>query len=257
MALPVRPLQKSYSPAKHSREQGFSLIEMAMVLMILGTLMGGVLVAVSQTAENGRRTTARNQLREVEAALYGFAQVNGRLPCPALHNSNGYESPIGGGTCGNAHGFVPATTLNLNGAINTDGLLLDPWQNPIRYSVAATTSPQFTDTNSIKMFFAAAGVFDPASMLRVCPSSACATGDELATMVPALIFSMGADWPSYTSANEQANAGNGSTMLGTYNIAADGDFVSAGYAEDLFDDQLVWLSPYVLFNKMISAGKLP
>lgn len=252
----VSPFQKSPSPLTRGCEQGFSLIEMAMVLVILGTLLGGVLVAVSQTTENSRRTTARNQLREVEAALYGFAQVNGRLPCPALHNTNGYESPIGGGTCSSGHGFVPSTSLNLNGTINSDGLLLDPWQNPIRYSVAATTYPRFTDKDSIKMFFAAGGIFDPANMLKVCPSSACTAGGELATMVPALVFSMGADWADYTSANEQANAGNGST-LGAYNIATDGEFVAADYAEDLFDDQLVWLSPYVLFNKMISAGKLP
>src|SRR5688500_2018312 len=114
-------------------EKGFSLIEMAMVLMIIGTLMGGILVAVSQTTENSRRATARNQLREVETALYGFAQLNGRLPCPALHDSNGIEDPDGGGGCTRSNGFVPSATLNLNGAVNADGLLLDPWGNPLRY----------------------------------------------------------------------------------------------------------------------------
>src|SRR5688572_9709541 len=176
MALIVRFEMKIDTSMSRGCERGFSLIEMAMVLVILGTLLGGVLVAVSQTAENGRRTTARNQLREIESALYGFAQVHGRLPCPALDNSNGYESPLGGGTCNSNHGFVPATTLNLNGAINTDGLLLDPWQNPIRYSVAGTTTPEFTDDDSIRDFFDGGGIFTPANMLRVCPSSACAAG---------------------------------------------------------------------------------
>jgi hypothetical protein len=217
-----------------------------------------VLVAVSQTTENSRRVTARNQLREVETALYGFAQINGRLPCPARHDSNGNEHPVGGvGGCTSANGFVPSTTLNLNGAVNPDGLLVDPWGNPLRYSVATTTSPAFTDKNSIRNFFTAGTQLVQTNMLKVCSSSACASGSELATMLPALVISMGADWASYTSANEQANAGNGSTMLGTYNVAPDNEFVSAEYAEDQFDDQLVWLSPYVLFNKMISAGKLP
>src|SRR5688572_3297209 len=162
MALIVRFEMKIDTSMSRGCERGFSLIEMAMVLVILGTLLGGVLVAVSQTTENGRRTTARNQLREIEAALYGFAQVNGRLPCPALHNSNGYESPLGGGNCANSHGFVPVTTLNLNGAINSDGLLLDPWQNPVRYSVAATATPRFTDRTSIETFFAAGTAFVPA-----------------------------------------------------------------------------------------------
>lgn len=251
----VRPLRKNRSTVTRGCEKGFSLIEMAMVLLILGTLMGGALVAVSQTTENSRRTTARNQLREVETALYGFAQVHGRLPCPALHNNNGYEA-LSGGACIRNHGFVPAATLNLTGAINLDGLLLDPWQNPLRYSVAATMSPQFTNVDSIDTFFDSGAAFDEANMLKVCPSSPCVAGSELATMVPALVFSMGADWSSYTSADEHDNAGNGA-VLGTYSIANDSEFVSAAYAEDLFDDQLVWLSPYVLFNKMISAGKLP
>lgn len=238
-------------------ESGFSLIEMAMVLMILGTLMGGVLVAVSQTTENSRRVTARTQLREVETALYGFAQINGRLPCPARHDSNGNEHPIGGPVCTSPNGFVPSATLSLNGTVNPDGLLLDPWGNPLRYSVATTTSPAFTDKNSIQAFFNAGTQLAQTNMLKVCSSSACTSGSELATMLPALVISMGADWAIYASANEQANAGNGSTTLGTYNVASDNEFVSAEYAEDQFDDQMVWLSPYVLFNKMISAGKLP
>ena len=60
-------------------ESGFSLIEMAMVLVIIGTLMGGVLVAVSQTTENSRRATARNQLREIETALSRIEIYGGRM----------------------------------------------------------------------------------------------------------------------------------------------------------------------------------
>ena len=235
---------------------GFSLIEMAMVLLIVGTLLGGVLVAVSQTTESSRRVAARNQLREIETALYGFAQIEGRLPCPATDISNGDEVRTNVGVCTNANGFVPSATLNLNGAVNSDGLLLDPWQNPFRYSVATTNTPNFADSESIKEFFGMGSQLTPTGMLKVCSTSACTS--QLATMLPALILSMGADWSSYTSDNEQANAGNRSTgsTLGPYNITSGATFVSAEYAEDQFDDQLVWLSPYVLFNKMISARKL-
>jgi hypothetical protein len=65
---------------------------------------------------------------------------------------------------------------------------------------------------------------------------------------------MGADWATFTSADEVENAEG---TLGIYAIATDNQFVSTDYAEDLFDDQLIWLSPYVLFNRMISAGRLP
>ena len=254
MANPARPSLMRTGMKISGHASGFSLIEMAMVLLIVGTLMGGVLVAVTQTTENSRRVTARNQLREVETALYGFAQVNGRLPCPARHDSNGKEAPDGGGSCTSPNGFVPSATLNLNGAVNEDGLLLDPWQNPLRYSVATTSNPDFTKTDSISSFFSAGTTLSSSNMLKVCPTAGCGAGNEIATQLPALVISMGADWANYTSFNEQANTG---ATLGSYNVNNDDEFVSAEYAEDQFDDQLVWLSPYVLFNKMISAGKLP
>jgi len=53
---------------------GFSLIEMAIVLTILGALLSGLLVALGQSTENSRRIEARNELRDFSEALYGFAQ---------------------------------------------------------------------------------------------------------------------------------------------------------------------------------------
>jgi hypothetical protein len=68
-------------------------------------------------------------------------------------------------------------------------------------------------------------------------------------------MSLGKNWATYTSTNESLNAGT-QTMNG-YPIKNDYDFVSTTYSEDNFDDQLIWLSPYILFNRLIEAGKLP
>lgn len=62
-------------------QKGFSLLEMALVLLILGILLGGLMVSLGQSANNARRTTTTNQLKMIQEALYGFAQTNGRLPC--------------------------------------------------------------------------------------------------------------------------------------------------------------------------------
>lgn len=78
-------------PRHNGTHRGFSLIEMAVVLLILGTLMSGVLVAVTQTTESNRRSNARTQLRTIEEALYGYAQAFGSLPCPASVTSAGAE----------------------------------------------------------------------------------------------------------------------------------------------------------------------
>lgn len=240
-------------------DAGFSLMELAVVLMIIGTLMSGVLVAVSQSAANARITTTRAQLREIEEALYGFAQANGRLPCPATPASAGFEDPIGGGACTEIHGFVPNATLGFFGSVNDDGLLLDAWQNPVRYSVSGTPMA-FTDTTEIDAMFATPSSFiGGANMLRVCDTAAC-SGTVLTDSAPAVVFSMGANWLDYTSADEQENGGDGSATLAgvnTYVMSNSLDFVSTTYSEDSFDDQIIWLSPYVLFNRLIEAGKLP
>ncbi len=246
------------------KNHGFSLIEMAVVLMIMGVLMSGVLISISQTTLSARRASALAQLRQVEEALYGFAESQGRLPCPAsiaaLPTNKGFEDGSAG-NCNYTHGFLPSATLGINGPTNDDGLLLDPWGNPLRYSLQKTiggSNPDFSDPVSIKSFFKGGTALAPTPGItfQVCDTSDC-SGSILANTAPAVIMTMGENWASSTSPNEVTNAGTNS--LGGHPVHAGADliFVSAGYSEDNFDDQLVWLSPYVLFSRMVSAGKLP
>ncbi len=76
----------------HARKTGFSLVEMAIVLLIVALLLGGLLPTLSGQMEQQRTNETRKQLDEVQQALLGFAIVNGRLPCPASSTSNGQES---------------------------------------------------------------------------------------------------------------------------------------------------------------------
>src|SRR5690606_974171 len=102
-------------------QRGFSLMELAIVLMIIGTLMGGVLVAVGQATLSARRTTTLQQLQAIEDALYGFAQATGRLPCPTIAGAGGLELlDLNTGECTAWYGFVPAGTLGVSGSVNTD-----------------------------------------------------------------------------------------------------------------------------------------
>ena len=63
------------------RQAGFTLIEMAMVLMIVALLLGGLLPTISSQAEQRHENDTRKQLDEIQQALIGFAIINGRLPC--------------------------------------------------------------------------------------------------------------------------------------------------------------------------------
>jgi hypothetical protein len=86
--------------------------------------------------------SAEQEMDDIIATIVGFAQVNGRLPCPADPDSLGEE--VGGGltnNCTQYGGFVPANTLGFSGRLNGDTLLLDPWGNPYRYYVSSSDVP--------------------------------------------------------------------------------------------------------------------
>ena len=234
---------------------GFTLVEMAIVMVIISLMLSGLMMSLSQTTENTRRSDVQAQLTEITEALYGYAQANGRLPCPATPTSNGTELPVGGGACTRQHGFVPSATLGLKGAVNVDGLLLDPWNNPLRYSVTTANSNAFTTTNRMQ----AATMAILAPDLRVCREATCS--NVIASNIPVVILSMGKNWSAFTSTDEVANsgettAGGGSSGI-VYRMAGNNDFVSASYNETAFDDLITWISPHILYTRMITAGRLP
>ncbi|MBU1565737.1 MAG: type II secretion system GspH family protein [Proteobacteria bacterium] len=241
----------------YGNTSGFTLVEMAMVMVIVALLLGGLMMSLSQTTENTRRSDAKAQMDGIIDALYGYAQANGRLPCPATPASNGAELPVGGGVCSRQHGFVPSATLGLSGAVNADGLLLDPWNAPYRYSVTTANASAFTKAGAGGMQATTMTVLAPD--LRVCREAACS--NIVSATLPVVVVSIGKNWAAFTSAGEVANAGEATVGGGpsgvVYRIANNRDFVSTTYHQANFDDLITWLSPHILYTKMIAAGKLP
>ncbi len=256
--------------AMPSRQKGFSLVELAIVILIMGLLLGGLAMPLANQRDNARMRDGNQQLDDIVAALEGFALVNGHLPCPATPASAGSAAPNGGG-CVSQHGFVPATTLDIDGNRNGDNLLLDPWGAPLRYSVSASD----TDGDGNWDFTAPGEMQDVtipvlAPDLVVCSTAAgssatdCATANvTLSASSPAVLVSLGKDWPSFTSADQLENVGTtlgGGATGASYPVAADGVFVMrgrGGASGNEFDDQLVWLSSNALIRRMIDAGRLP
>jgi type II secretory pathway pseudopilin PulG len=252
------------TPKTH-HSAGFTLIEIAMVLGIMGLVLGGLMTAIGQSTENTRRSEARALISRVEEALYGFAQVTGRLPCPASNSSAGLEAVVNvtTGECSfnSGHGFVPAVTLGLQGRINADGLLLDPWMNPLRYSVSTRTmldgNRAFTSAAGMQSLFAAPNSLTAGSALRVCSAASCTapSASILADPVPAVVISMGPNWAAFTSADEVANAGN--ITVGGYRLTNTNTFVSRNFNPANYDDIVTWMSPHVLLSRLVMAGRLP
>lgn len=259
------------SCAPLAREQdGFTLIELALVVMIMGLLLAGLVMPLSARVDQQRFDDTKRQLAEISAALAGYTLAQDALPCPATPASSGRASPAGGG-CTSQHGFVPAATLGLTGARNDDQLLVDAWGNPVRYSVTASDADgdgnwDFVTPGEMR------NVTLPtlAPNLRVCTtttgSTATACASNATTVVataPFVLVSMGKDWANFTSPDQQenvaANVGGGPSGR-LYPVAADIVFVTrtmSGLAGGEFDDIVTWVSPGALYGQLVAAGRLP
>lgn len=118
--------------------RGFTLIEMALVLMVVGFIASGALNLVGNS-QNGKRTVVTTaNMREVQKALQAYVIQNGCLPCPADRTgatSYGQQLPIAtacGTSCtiASGAGAVPWVTLGLSEETASDG-----WGRRFTYSI--------------------------------------------------------------------------------------------------------------------------
>jgi general secretion pathway protein G len=71
---------KLMGAAKRSLRQGFTLIEILLVVAIIGMLVALVGVAVPKFLENARKDTAKTQIRMLETAVDAYNMKNGKNP---------------------------------------------------------------------------------------------------------------------------------------------------------------------------------
>ena len=260
----------SVSGSVLGRQRGFTLVELAIVILIMGLILGGLAMPLATQRDNARLRDAADQLDDVSKALEGFALVNGFLPCPATPSSNGTAAG-GGGTCTVQHGFVPAMTLDIVGSRNDDNLLLDPGGSPLRYSVSSSDADgdgQWDFVTPGEMRDVTMPVLSPD--LTVCSTSAgasstaCGTAnDTLSNQAPVVVLSLGKDWNSFSSADQLENVGanlGGGPSGTSYRVASDIVFVSRGRSNQPgaeFDDSIRWVSANGLYRGMVAAGRLP
>lgn len=122
------PANRKLMP-RHRTCNGFSLIELSIVLFILAILGAGALSTLRLQNERSRMIEARNQLGEARDALLSVAMVNGNLPCPDLDGDGDPEPCAGERTLA---GTLPWRYLALPAT--------DPWGQPLAYAVHANVA---------------------------------------------------------------------------------------------------------------------
>lgn len=236
-----------------ARQEGFSLIELAVVLVIIGLLIGGGIAALDATTEQTRRSDQRRQLEHVREALYGFAMSHGRLPCPddlgdgTAPDPDGTEDRSGSpATCTNDTGALPWVTLGV--------ARRDAWGYPLIYHV----EPGFAEEPAAGTD-ASFGLGTNAT-IEVLNSD----GAVIASNTPAVVLSVGPQGGQVWIAGgfDCPGTAQGFSPDETENCDEDDTYVDAGFrtADDTlgrFDDQLTWLPDPVLKARMVDAGLLP
>jgi len=266
-------IKKSFS---YRSVAGFTLVEMAIVIVILGFVLGALLLPMQVQRQQLAQSQTESTLAIAKKALLGFAQQHGRLPCPATAASNGIEQPIGGlVACTQMAGFLPAATLGIQ-PVDAQGFALDGWNNRILYTVTQVDNPSFGTvglpdfTGAGEMSNIGIATMNPAPLqtipalnpnLRVCLSAAGITASTCSTVPPneinfainnavAVIYSTGETGSQAVGgADETANLNND-------NVFVSHEPRSAADPNGEFDHIVTWISPYVLYNAMIEVGQL-
>jgi prepilin-type N-terminal cleavage/methylation domain-containing protein len=234
--------------------RGFSLVEIAVVLVIIAILATAIGVPLASQLDQQRTLDTQKQLEVAREAIYGFAMANGRLPCPAVSGAaSAVEAPIGGGACTQARGFLPAVTLGLTG-LDASGYMVDAWNDGdgthrIRYAISTANSNALTTTDGVKTQTMA--TVTATVQLYVCstglaaapPTTNCGTMTILTDKAPFTLYSLG-----------KSTAQNGFDETNNQN----NDIVfTSGTPTGTFDDLVTWGSLNTLFSRMVQAGKLP
>lgn len=242
------------------RECGFTLVEMAVVLIVFGLLLGGLLMILTTHEANRRVEETQRLLAQARAALIGFAAVNGRLPCPAdptiptgSPGAGTERTPNATGCTGGQQGVLPWVTLGLPET--------DAWGRGLTYRVTALYSRTViarpptdygcTPLPPLPPTQAAFALCSPGDIeVRVASG-----GPALATAIPAVVVShgpngfgarlpTGAQLPEENSEDERENHDD------------DAVFVERTRAES-FDDLLLPLASPSLMQWMLQSGRLP
>ncbi len=104
---------------KTKQQAGFSLVELALVLMIVGLLAAGALSVLSSQREQVKYTESEQALAQTKQALLSFLVVNGFLPCPDT-TGDGLENRTNQ-ACEAVSGDVPYRDIGLRLADVRDG----------------------------------------------------------------------------------------------------------------------------------------
>lgn len=236
---------------------GFSLIEIAVVLGILGFLAFLFTPLLGSQLAVSRYRETRGKLEPLKSSIISFVASNQRLPCPAVESLPSTDANYGieastPGTCagttsltgGGSRGVIPWKTLGLSQESATDGF-------GRFFTYAVTTSQTNLNANRIP------GITGVISMHNATPV---ATSNQIntANLAVFVLISHGLNGNGgfMPTSGSQMPLGVGNDELensNTTNIA----FVDKGFSDiaaNPYDDVVMWVVPQDLLTLLAPSG---
>jgi prepilin-type N-terminal cleavage/methylation domain-containing protein len=118
---------------KKIHESGFTLIELAVVIVIVGIIISIMATVLPSLIQSAKIKKTQAILEKMDYSLEGYIVANGRCPCPDT-DGDGIENRIPGAspptddTCSSYVGDIPFVTLGLSSGN-------DAWGNRLKYGV--------------------------------------------------------------------------------------------------------------------------
>lgn len=241
-----------------TNSRGFTLIEMAIVLVIITILVGGLAMPLSAQIQARRVAETKKTLEEASDALMGFAMMTATnslgtpqdfryFPCPDT-TRDGIEDRAVTGECLDstgsivgtvAYGWLPWVTLGTAPQ--------DAWGNRLRYVVVS----QFA--NSSSGFFRSTPIGSP---IQICSTRTCPA--PVANGVVFALISHGPNgWGGLNISGAQLAAPSGPDEV--ENLLQNPVLITrtptkANTALGEFDDLVVWMAQPILNDRICPAN---
>ena len=260
----------SVRPGREAR--GFTLVELAVTLFIITLLVGSVMIPLQTQVEGRRLEDTQQTLDRAREALLGYVSSFGYFPCPADAASNGVEPAAGvdhvTGVCPSYHGFLPAALLGFT-PVDDQGYAIDAWggtsAHRIRYAVSSHTVGGIANPFTRSGGMSAAGIPSIGAhndLLYICGSGVavnaganCGAAQTLASNVVAVIWSAGQNATTGGTSAHEAENPNPNTLGSADRIFVSRVRSTSGAAE--YDDQLTWITGFLVVTRLVSSGQLP
>jgi prepilin-type N-terminal cleavage/methylation domain-containing protein len=237
----------------NNKISGFTLVEVAIVLIIVGLLLAGGINLMSFSADTAKYKESQNNLNDIKEALISYYTVNHFLPCPDMDGDGIENPPTHTGTCTYVRGFLPHVTLGIGGSG-------DAWGERIKYVV----SPIFTAQAATNF----CSVYSRIAANQITVQDLQATAATLGDWAAFALVSTGKNGRQTNSGMTGAFTDDGGcatvatdingTQLERENCDADsilrfGNQMTDG-ATVTFDDMVVWVGDMQLISELRKSG---